>query len=447
MREPEPPDASRRPAASGRAPAREAAPPPTWEVFVRVIDNRGDAGVGWRLARHLARRSQRVRLWIDDAGALNGMADAADRALVHGGRIEVRSWPRDGDRFALAPGAIAVVEAFGCALPDAVLAALAPAGQAGGPAAPVWINLEYLSAEPYVERSHRLPSPRHDGPAAGSVLWFFYPGFSERTGGLLRDADPQPPAPQAPAVVPSAHARTAAAPGPLRISRFDYRPGQALAWLADWANTWTDTGQGPGLQCLEPGTLPGPGRPPARLGPDPTPRLERIALPWLTQSAYDTLLASCELNIVRGEDSFVRAQWAGRPLIWQAYPQHDGAHAGKLQAWLDAYLAGCDPALASVIRQVHAMWNGLEADGLPPADAAAPAGQDGQGRQTWRIWAGLDRPALDRWTEHARRWRLALAGRPDLADALIEFVTHRRGPLEATAALQRARDGTAHRLG
>jgi uncharacterized repeat protein (TIGR03837 family) len=53
----------------------------------------------------------------------------------------------------------------------------------------VWINLEYLSAEPYVERSHRLPSPVMSGPLRGLTKWFFYPGFTERTGGLLREPD------------------------------------------------------------------------------------------------------------------------------------------------------------------------------------------------------------------------------------------------------------------
>jgi hypothetical protein len=47
----------------------------------------------------------------------------------------------------------------------------------------VWINLEYLSAEDYVERSHRLRSPQR----CGLDKWFFYPGFTPATGGLLRE--------------------------------------------------------------------------------------------------------------------------------------------------------------------------------------------------------------------------------------------------------------------
>ena len=36
------------------------------------------------------------------------------------------------------------------------------------------------------------------------------------------------------------------------------------------------------------------------------------ALPFIRQQDYDTLLWCCDFNAVRGEDSFVRAQWAGR---------------------------------------------------------------------------------------------------------------------------------------
>ena len=43
---------------------------------------------------------------------------------------------------------------------------------------------------------------------------------------------------------------------------------------------------------------------------------------------------------VRGEDSFVRAQWAALPFVWQAYPQADAAHLTKVAAFLDRYCIG-----------------------------------------------------------------------------------------------------------
>ncbi|MGN6526090.1 MAG: elongation factor P maturation arginine rhamnosyltransferase EarP, partial [Burkholderiaceae bacterium] len=158
--------------------ATTSAPPALlWDVFCRVVDNFGDIGVCWRLACNLAARGQRVRLWVDDPSALRWMApDGCDGVQV-APWLERTEFPPPGD---------VVVEAFGCDPPDAVLAAMAARHEDGG-RAPVWLNLEYLSAEPYVERSHRLASPQMSGPARGLVKWFFYPGFTAATGGLLRE--------------------------------------------------------------------------------------------------------------------------------------------------------------------------------------------------------------------------------------------------------------------
>lgn len=363
---------------------------PRWDVFCRVIDNRGDAGVAWRLARNLALLGRHVRLWIDLPQALDGMADDDDRARVTAGWIAVApwaqaeaAWPADAD---------AVVEAFGCTLPDGVLRAMAarrdhPAGP------PAWINLEYLSAEAWVERSHGLPSPRPSGPAEGLVTWFWFPGFTPATGGLLRE----------PWVADAAAADDAAPPDPrhdggFMVSRFDYGPHAAMDWLADWALRRPG---GPLVLRLSAG-VPGAAAAvvPSRAGA----RLVLQREPWHAQRGYDDLLAACDLNIVRGEDSFVRAQWAGRPMLWHIYPQDDGAHAAKLEAWLDRYLDGAPDPLATAVRQAHRAWNGLARDGASPAEALAAATDPAAG-----------------WAAHARRWRAVLLRQGDLASRLVAF--------------------------
>ncbi len=67
--------------------------------------------------------------------------------------------------------------------------------------------------------------------------------------------------------------------------------------------------------------------------------LRALLLDWLPHAQFDRLLWSADLNVVRGEDSLVRALWAGAPFIWQLYPQHDGAHRRKLQAFLERWQA------------------------------------------------------------------------------------------------------------
>ena len=159
-----------------------------WDIFCRVVDNLGDIGVCWRLSADLASRGQRVRLWIDQPEPLRWMAPGALEGDIHS--VEVIAWTTPMAHAAMAgwtPGEV-WVEAFGCDPAPECVQRLADQIAEGSPA-PVWINLEYLSAEPYVERSHRLPSPVMSGPLKGLTKWFFYPGFTTATGGLLRESD------------------------------------------------------------------------------------------------------------------------------------------------------------------------------------------------------------------------------------------------------------------
>lgn len=319
-----------------------------WDIFVRVIDNHGDIGVCSRLSAELAVRGELVRLWADDASALAWMAPQG-----HAG-VTVVPWTDPAP--ALEPGDV-VIEAFGCDPPASFVAALAAKTRRIG-RQPPWFNLEYLSAEPYVERSHGLLSPVLHGPGAGLTKRFLYPGFSQRTGGLLHET--------------GLAARQAgfdrdrwlaqqgiAAQGARLLSLFCYEPPALAALLAQLAQ-----GTEPTLLLVTAGraqaavarALPGL----SDLG-----RLRLHQLPLLSQPDYDHLLWSCDLNFVRGEDSLVRALWAGRPFVWQLYPQQDGAHGPKLEAFLD--WLGAPPEL----RTFHRVWNGLLAAPLPAMDVQA----------------------------------------------------------------------------
>ena len=161
-----------------------------WDIFCKVIDNFGDIGVCWRLCADLARRGHTVRLWVDDASALQWMAPGALEGRIAG--IEVCAWAdsMQPQKLANLPAADVWIEGFGCEIAPEFIAAYAKWTGAKGlndSKSPVWVNLEYLSAERYVERAHGLPSPVMSGPAKGATKHFFYPGFTGRTGGLLRE--------------------------------------------------------------------------------------------------------------------------------------------------------------------------------------------------------------------------------------------------------------------
>ena len=318
-----------------------------WDIFCRVIDNFGDIGVCWRLAADLASRDQHVRLWVDDASALKWMAPGALQGQCPG--IRVLTWDDASQAQTLhALGRADVwIEAFGCELPEGFVTHHALDAQAPRP---VWLNLEYLSAEAYVERSHGLPSPVLRGPAAGWTKYFFYPGFTEKTGGLLREASAQgskAAAAQPPAWLPDLPSSISKDTPVRRISLFCYEPsllGPMLEALAAHGHpTQLLVTQGRAAQAVR------------ALWDDHTQKgtLSVHFLPWLTQPEFDVLLRHCDLNFVRGEDSVLRALWAGKPFVWHIYPQEDGADQPKLEAFMEQL------QLSAPVRDLHRAWNGM----------------------------------------------------------------------------------------
>ena len=325
-----------------------------WDIFCKVIDNFGDIGVCWRLAADLAARGEQVRLWVDEPGPLQWMAPAPPPG------VEVRTWSQPIQTQNLAPSQI-LVEAFGCEIDPEYIAAYASWVKAKGQK-PMWINLEYLSAEPFVECSHGLPSPVMTGPGAGMTKHFFYPGFTNKTGGLLRE----------PAL-------------PEQFAQFD-----RSAWLESQGLV-VGIAQLISLFCYEPPALDAllqqlaaaekptrllvtAGRATAAVQAEIKRKnasqakwnvLDKLSfsyLPWLNQQDFDHLLWACDLNFVRGEDSLVRAIWANKPFIWQIYPQDDQAHVVKLEAFL-AMLPQCESW-----RAFQRVWNGVSSEPLPPID-------------------------------------------------------------------------------
>ena len=348
-----------------------------WDIFCRVIDNFGDIGVCWRLAAALGARGHTVRLWVDDASALTWMAPGG--ALG----VEVQDWASAEAPSGPAPGDV-VIEAFGCELPQAFVARMARRRPAA-----VWINLEYLSAEPYAARSHGLRSPQNSGPGRGLNKWFFYPGFTASTGGLPGAQPPQRAALAADQAWLAAQG-WAAAPGEQAITLFAYANPVLPALLDALADR-------PTLLRVPPGAAQ------AQLRGLALPAgLRWVALPYLSQIDFDRLLASGNLNLVRGEDSFVRAQLlSDSPFLWQIYPQADGAHAAKLGAFLDLYLADAPPALAGPVRALFERYN----DPNPGAALVMP---------DWAMWRAAQ-----------SRWRARLLAQTDLCSRLLVFVqTH-----------------------
>ena len=349
-----------------------------WDVFCRVIDNFGDIGVCWRLAADLAARGQHVRLWVDDASALRWMAPEVEDSVTVLTWAQANAGPQPGD---------VVIEAFGCELPTTFVEAMA-----ARPAPPVWINLEYLTAEPYALRSHGLLSPQTAGPGSGLSKWFFYPGFQHGSGGLLREDNLLTRQQTFDRAIWLADMGCTPQRGERVVSLFCYdnpRVPELLETLSTEPTLLLVTG---GFATQQVRSICPPER---QLG-----RLRLHFLPWLSQNDFDHLLWACDLNFVRGEDSFVRAQWAGKPFVWQIYPQHDGAHALKLQAFADVF-AAVTPQQSDLWWPVCAAWNGLSGATLTLPNFVATASS---------------------WQTASAEWRTHLLTQADLTSQLQSFV-------------------------
>ena len=330
--------------------------PRLWDVFCRVIDNHGDLGVLWRLSCQLAARGDTVRLWVDDARALAWMAPNG-----HPG-VQVYAWTDSTDLPTLQalPMADVWIEGFGCEIDSIFIAHyLSDKSDECDYSSKFhnWINLEYLTAESYAARCHGLPSPVMSGPGKGRLKRFHYPGFTPDTGGLLREPDL---AERQTAFNRKAWLQTQGITwqGETLVSLFCYEPPALSAFMQGLAAAPSATqmlvthGRAAAAVAQACARLRWPATGSGNL------RLHHLHP--LTQIDYDHLLWACDLNFVRGEDSLVRALWARKPFVWHIYPQDDGAHIGKLNAFLDWAQA------PNAVRNMHRQWNAAIAPDTSP---------------------------------------------------------------------------------
>jgi len=374
-----------------------------YDVFCRIVDNFGDAAVCWRVAWQLANEhAHQVRLWIDLPNALAVLRPELDRSLPRQKleRVEVIHW---SSQIGFEDPGDVVVEGFGCGLPEKYFNSMVTRKP------PLWIVLEYLSAESWVAEHHRLPSPH---PRFELPRYFFFPGFTTDSGGLIREADLQ---------------------GKHRI--FD---DSDVARQALWADLGFDVPDKavevvslfgydnpnliPLLNAMANGTKEIVALlPPSRLRQlacdklgqgyqEDGSKLRRGALeirfiPFLPQPRYDELLWICDWNFVRGEDSFVRAQWAGRPFVWQPYPQANNLHVDKLNAFLDLYGAELDPEASTALKGLWRSWNG-------------------SGELLAGFWQKVQAHS-NVLRSHAKRWEKQMLAMPDLATNLANFCEER----------------------
>lgn len=355
------------------------------DIYCRVIDNYGDIGVCWRLAQQLKRQLPTVRLWVDDLRSFSYINPQiqANLDIQVSQEVEVRHWTAHSS-FTDPLGLL--IEAFACELPDVVK-------QKANEKKVVWLNLEYLSAEDWVPSFHLGPSPQ----PGGQIKYFFFPGFTAETGGLLREPDlfTARDALQSSPAAKAAFFQTLGVPPELLKSLHERR----TVFLFCYPNAPVPAL----LQALadEDALLLVPASVAQHISWPHNNALATHILPAISQEDFDRVLWCSDLNIVRGEDSLVRALWAGQPMLWQPYAQQEDWHLQKLHAWLQ------HSGYSKQLQQLHFAWSQGE------QQASYEALQTLLSPKKW-----------PQWQSEATDFSQRLRNGPELSQAILSFYTH-----------------------
>ena len=442
-----------------------------WDIFCRIVDNYGDIGVCWRLAKQLAHEHRlTVRLFVDcgsdesiafDSGADESTAVqsiAAAQRIIPNLNLSQSTQTIDGvevlfwtDKLVIEQVGEVVIEAFACGLPasvsEKIQAKQADAKQIDAKQALAnntrWINLEYLSAENWVDDFHATVSVN---PSNGLMKHFFFPGFNEATGGLLREADLIVKRDEFLANTAEqnkfwqqlgvAHLKQNSAQdcyqnsaqASIKVSLFCYPHAPILNLLQSMA-----TGKHlitlfvPSNAVLAAiATFFELDNQAVTVGSRLTKgNLQVLIIPFLSQNDYDKLLWSCDINFVRGEDSWLRAVWAAKPFIWQPYFQQEQAHLVKLNAFLNTYYHGFQANTNNnrAMRYLSLAW---ATDNKATATnqnehlantAKLPSLNNASLSNNWSDFVDN----LARYKHHARAYTQQLGKQPDLAAKLVIF--------------------------
>ncbi len=361
----------------------------SFDIFCQVIDNYGDIGVSWRLAKNLA-KNHKVRLWVDKPNVLSKIEPNYTVSLSQKlAGVNVVHWQNNVKEYT--PYSV-VIETFGCELQPEIKQAIKAHKR-------VWINLEYLSAEKWVENFHLQPSPQPQGISKT----FFMPGFSPKTGGLIKEPDTiknriqwqAKPANKIRLLKElgiSSKAISAVNNGALVVFLFCYpeAPVQSLVNALVATNNKA-------LIIAPEGVFNAHKKALKTIYTNNSHVFIHKAK-YVSQDDFDKVLWSADINLVRGEDSFIRAIWAARPMIWQPYIQAENANLIKLQAFLNT------TNYSKHIKQLIMQWNTASKTEFEA-----------------NLKCLLSNDNFQLWKEESVRYSNCLAQQTDLASNLVSY--------------------------
>ena len=292
----------------------------TWAIFCKVIDNFGDIGVVWRLTRNLAAKGITIIIYVDNLEIFKKICPEINpqkEVQYLSKYIKIRKWLKDCSDSS--ENLNVIIEAFACYIPESIRNTMTTNT--------IWINLEYLSAEKWIENCHTLSSLQNDG----IQKFFFFPGFNNKTGGLNFDDDftqithneakkaisklcPSGNIQERFVVLVFTYETKALYP---LLSAILHTNENALILLPEGRSTNFLISE----KIIEKLT-------------SESSKASFVQFPMICQEKFNYLIKGADLCLVRGEDSITQAVISGNPFMWHIYKQENNVHIDKLQSFL-----------------------------------------------------------------------------------------------------------------
>ena len=307
----------------------------TLDIFCEIIDNYGDIGVVYRLAKEMDKifPDSKVRVFLNRLEEFKSInSNVVDSPIQIIENIEYITFDYLKENIGKFSASQVIIEAFGCKIPEEYM-------DIAYENSDLLINLEYLSAEDWIEDFHLQSSPLGRGKLKKV---FFMPGFTERSGGVIADSNYLD---RIKKVFENKDFYTKK-----YLSEIEDRDSKIVGTLFSYEKNFTTLFED--LKKLDRDVVI------LAMGEKTQESLKKIFkknsredfrnfikygkievrfLDFLNQEEYEELINVVDFNFVRGEDSFIRAILTGKPFMWHIYCQEDYAHMDKIEGFLDKY--------------------------------------------------------------------------------------------------------------
>ena len=304
------------------------------DIFCEIIDNFGDIGVVYRISKELKKIFQNVRIRIvlnrlEEFKAINKKVKDTDYQEIDGLICVTEKYVKENiETFGVSD---VFIEAFGCNVPEEYVKQAKENSK-------LWINLEYLSGEKWIEDFHLCES-LIDSKTLKKI--FFMPGFSEKSGGVIIDSgflERMKFGKENRDEVFKKYFKDFDLKDKFIGTVFSYEKNfeNLLETLKNYEKETVLLLMGEKTQksfseILKKNLTEDYGNI-VKYG-----KITMIYSDFFSQEEYEEIISASDFNFTRGEDSFVRGIILGKPFMWHIYLQEEKAHMDKIKAFTERF--------------------------------------------------------------------------------------------------------------